>query len=67
MSTRYLLDIAKQCYPPHDPVPGPDVGLEVDGADVVELRPARLPVDRALIQLTVLTCTGVTDYVQLYS
>ena len=30
-----------------------DVALKVDGADVVDLRPAWLPVDRALVQLVV--------------
>ena len=30
-----------------------DVALKVDGADVVDLRPAGLPVDRALVQLAV--------------
>ena len=30
-----------------------DVALKVDGADVVDLRPAGLPVDRALVQLVV--------------
>ena len=30
-----------------------DVALKVDGADVVDLRPARLPVDRALVELVV--------------
>ena len=30
-----------------------DVALKVDGADVVDLRPAGLPVDRALVELVV--------------
>ena len=30
-----------------------DIALKVDGADVVDLRPAWLPVDRALVQLVV--------------
>ena len=50
-----LFDIAEQCYASHDPVPGPDIGLEVDGSDVVELGTARLTVDRTLVQLTVLS------------
>ncbi len=41
------------------PSPGPDVTLEVDGADVVEVRPLRLPVDGALVQLGVLPGGGV--------
>ncbi len=52
-----LFDIAEQGDAPHDPVPGPDVRLEVDGADVVELGAARLAVDGALVQLAVLSCT----------
>ena len=30
-----------------------DVALKINGADVVDLRPAGLPVDRALVQLAV--------------
>jgi len=51
-----LFDVAEERHAAHDPVPGPDVGLEVDGADVVELSPTRLPVDRTLVQLAVLPC-----------
>ena len=35
-----------------------DLALKVDGADVVDLGPARLPVDRTLVQLAVLAWGG---------
>jgi hypothetical protein len=47
--SRVLFDVAEQSDPAHGPVPGPDVALEVDGADVVEVGASRLPVDGTLV------------------
>ena len=38
-----LLDVTEQCHPPHGPVLGAEVTLEVDGADEVQLSPAGFP------------------------
>ena len=40
-------------------MPWPDIALKVDRADVVEIRPGGLPVDRALVELGVLARRGV--------
>ena len=49
-----LFDVAEEGDAAHCPVPGADVALEVDGPDVVDVGPRRLPVDGALVQLRVL-------------
>ena len=56
--TDALLDVAEKRHAAHDPVPWPNIRLKVDGADVVDLGPARLPVDRTLVQLAVLAWGG---------
>ena len=56
--TDALLDVAEKCHAAHDPVPWPNIRLKVDGADVVDLGPSRLPVDRTLVQLAVLAWGG---------
>lgn len=38
-----LLDVAEEGDAPHGPVPGADVGLEVDGPDVVQVGAGGLP------------------------
>ena len=53
-----LFDVAQQGHASHHPVLGSDVTLEVDGSDIVELSPARLPVYRTLVQLAVLPWRG---------
>ena len=38
-----LLDVTEQCDPPHGPVLGAEVALEVDGTDEIQLSPTGLP------------------------
>ena len=50
----YLFDIAEKRHSPHNPVPRPNITLEVNRPNIVQLGPGWLPVDWTFIQLAVL-------------